>query len=175
MAGDEPVHFVPNDGRRFPICGSWRSNWNHTGDADRATCPSCRARLVALAPAPSEAARELPAVADTISVVHMDSGLVATFTNETMTSDVPADIAEGATEVSLDEAGRLHYLGIDGSPHACPAITRILGDRVPSDVCLLPARAQSDRTGWSLLGVCVLEPRPTTDRQGDDVSRLRAE
>lgn len=39
------VHFVPNDGRRFPICGSWRSNWNHTGDPDKATCPECRARL----------------------------------------------------------------------------------------------------------------------------------
>lgn len=39
------VHFVPNDGRRFPLCGSWRSNWKRTEDADRATCPACRTRL----------------------------------------------------------------------------------------------------------------------------------
>ncbi len=39
------VHFLPNDGGRFPLCGSWRSNWNHTADPERATCPECRARL----------------------------------------------------------------------------------------------------------------------------------
>jgi hypothetical protein len=39
------VHFVPNDGRRYPFCGSWRSNWKRTEDADRATCPECRTRL----------------------------------------------------------------------------------------------------------------------------------
>jgi hypothetical protein len=39
------IHFVPNDERRFPLCGSWRSNWNHTADPERATCPACRARL----------------------------------------------------------------------------------------------------------------------------------
>jgi hypothetical protein len=42
-----PIHFMPNDGRRFPMCGSWRSNWNHTADADGATCLCCRARLAA--------------------------------------------------------------------------------------------------------------------------------
>jgi hypothetical protein len=45
------IHFVPNDGRRFPFCGSWRSNWNHTGDPERATCPQCRVRMAA-PPAP---------------------------------------------------------------------------------------------------------------------------
>ena len=39
------AHFFPNGDRRFPICGSWRSNWNYTRDPDRATCPECRARL----------------------------------------------------------------------------------------------------------------------------------
>jgi hypothetical protein len=43
---DGGVHFVPNDGRRFPYCGSWRSNWKRTEDADRATCPECRSRLL---------------------------------------------------------------------------------------------------------------------------------
>jgi hypothetical protein len=53
----EGIHFVPN-GRRFPICESWRSNWNHTGDADRATCPECRARLAPRTPQPGDAAEE---------------------------------------------------------------------------------------------------------------------
>jgi hypothetical protein len=48
---EEGIHFVPNDGRRFPFCGSWRSNWNHTDVPERATCPQCRARLAA-PPAP---------------------------------------------------------------------------------------------------------------------------
>ena len=39
------IHFMPNDGRRFPLCGSWRSNWNHTADPESATCAECRARL----------------------------------------------------------------------------------------------------------------------------------
>jgi hypothetical protein len=52
------VHFVPNDGRRFPICGSWRSNWNHTGDSDRATCPECRERLASRSPPGSGGAEE---------------------------------------------------------------------------------------------------------------------
>ena len=52
----EGIHYLPNDNRRFPICGSWRSNWNHTGEADRATCPDCRARL-AEGPPPDGAAQ----------------------------------------------------------------------------------------------------------------------
>jgi hypothetical protein len=51
----EGIHYLPNDNRRFPICGSWRSNWNHTAEADRATCPDCRARL-AQGPPPDGAA-----------------------------------------------------------------------------------------------------------------------
>jgi hypothetical protein len=39
------IHFMPNDGRRFPLCGSWRSNWNYTADPESATCEECRARL----------------------------------------------------------------------------------------------------------------------------------
>jgi hypothetical protein len=42
---DGGIHLLPSDGRRFPICDSWRSNWKHTDDPDRATCPQCRARL----------------------------------------------------------------------------------------------------------------------------------
>jgi hypothetical protein len=42
---DGGIHLLPNDGRRFPICDSWRSNWKHTDNPDRATCPQCRARL----------------------------------------------------------------------------------------------------------------------------------
>jgi hypothetical protein len=161
MAREGPVHYVPNDGRRFPICGSWRSNWNHTGDAQRATCPSCRARLAARAPASAEAPLPQATMPDTVAVVHMDSGLVAVLTNDTLTSDLPTDISDDATEASLDEAGHLHYLGGDGSPHVCEATTRMLGDRAPSDVCLLSSSvAQRERTGWSLLEVCMLEPRP---------------
>lgn len=47
---DGGIHFLPRDGRRFPICGSWRSSWSHTGDADSATCPHCRARLLEPSP-----------------------------------------------------------------------------------------------------------------------------
>ncbi len=46
------VHYVPKDGGRFPACGGWRSNWNHTGDPQQATCPECRARLAATPTAP---------------------------------------------------------------------------------------------------------------------------
>jgi hypothetical protein len=156
----EGVHFVPNDGGRFPLCGSWRSNWNHTDDVDRATCPQCRARLAAPSDSPMVSGGESK-MPDTISVVHLDTGLVTAFTNDTVTSDVPADIAEHTTEASLDEAGHLHYLGGDGRDHVCQVITRMLGDRAPSDVCLLPAPVTgSERSGWSLLEVCVLEPRP---------------
>lgn len=45
------IHFMPNDGRRFPLCGSWRSNWNQTSDPERATCPQCRALLASQPPA----------------------------------------------------------------------------------------------------------------------------
>ena len=45
------IHFMPSDGRRFPLCGSWRSNWNQTGDPERATCPQCRASLASPPPA----------------------------------------------------------------------------------------------------------------------------
>jgi hypothetical protein len=44
-------HFLPGDGRRFPLCGSWRSNWNHTGELDRVTCPECLARVAEQPPA----------------------------------------------------------------------------------------------------------------------------
>jgi len=50
---DGGVHFLPNDGRRFPFCGSWRSNWSQTSNPDRVTCPQCRACLTV--------ARKLPA------------------------------------------------------------------------------------------------------------------
>ena len=146
---------MPSDGR-FPICGSWRSNWNHTGDAERATCPQCRVRLAAVA-APR-----------TVSVVHVDTGLIVDQTSETLTSDVPADLAEQATEASIDTTGHLHYVGLDGRAHVCDATTRKLGDRAPSDVCLLPAPTMaSERTGWSLLDVCVLEPATTHDEIRD--------
>ena len=52
------VHFVPHDGGRFPICGSWRSNWNQTADPDRATCPECLARLAPRSPPRPGAAEE---------------------------------------------------------------------------------------------------------------------
>jgi hypothetical protein len=34
------VHLVLNE-ERFPVCGSWRSNWSRTADPARATCPQC--------------------------------------------------------------------------------------------------------------------------------------
>jgi hypothetical protein len=43
---DGGVHLVASEGR-FPLCGSWRSNWNRTVDPDRATCPHCLQRLIA--------------------------------------------------------------------------------------------------------------------------------
>lgn len=48
----EQIHYMPADGRRFPLCGSWRSNWNHTPDPDSATCKECRSQLAAGTPPP---------------------------------------------------------------------------------------------------------------------------
>lgn len=42
---DGVIHYLLNDGRRFPVCGSWRSNWGHTHNPERATCPYCRETL----------------------------------------------------------------------------------------------------------------------------------
>ena len=41
---DGGVHLVVNESR-FPVCGSWRSNWNRTDDPARVTCPECVLRL----------------------------------------------------------------------------------------------------------------------------------
>jgi hypothetical protein len=104
----------------------------------------------------------------TIAVVDVDTGLIAEMSRETMTSDVPADIEERATEASLDENGHLHYAGLDGRVHVCEATTRKLREREPSDLCFLSApSAGGDRTGRFVLHLCVLEP---TTAPGQDAS-----
>jgi hypothetical protein len=107
------------------------------------------------------AEREETTMRSTIGVVDFDTGLIARTSGETMTSDVPPDIAERATEASLDESGRLHYAGLDGHVHVCEVTTRKLGERQPSDYCFLwPATAGSDRNGRCVLHLCVIEPGP---------------
>jgi len=97
----------------------------------------------------------------TISVVRIDTGLVEERSVETISSDVPRDFADHATEASLDSSGRLHYERADGRAQVCDAPTRRLDDRQPADSCLVAELAKAgDRPACTVLHLCVVEPVP---------------
>jgi hypothetical protein len=101
-----------------------------------------------------------------VSVVHVDTGLVTERTSDTVSSDLPADMSEDALDASIDSAGHLRYLATDGTFHVCEATPRRLGDRAPRELCLLPVRpAEGDGADWSALEVCALDPAAALDER----------
>lgn len=95
----------------------------------------------------------------TICIVHVDTGLVDERSSDTLSADLPQDIADEPTRASIDRSGHLHYVGADGRARVCEAMTRRLADRDGADAFLLPAHArEGDRHSAVPLNVCVLEP-----------------
>ena len=98
-------------------------------------------------------------MAHNICIVHVDTGLVDERSSDTLSADLPLDIADEATTASIDRSGHLHYVGADGRARVCDVMTRRLADRDGADVFLLPVLAkEGDRHGWVPLNVYVLEP-----------------
>lgn len=98
-------------------------------------------------------------MAPIICIVHVDTGLVDERSSDTLSADLPLDIADEATTASIDRSGHLHYMGADGRARVCEVMTRRLADRDRADAFLLPAHAkEDDRHGWVPLNVCVFEP-----------------
>src|SRR5690242_1458256 len=57
------------------------------------------------------ARRRRSEMADTICIVHLDTGLVDERSSDTLSADMPVDIADEAMRASIDRSGHLHYRG----------------------------------------------------------------
>ena len=94
-----------------------------------------------------------------VSVVNLSTGLVSECLPDLPTLDLPRTLRTGASEVSVDGVGLLHFAGAGGTASMERMAPRPVSLRTGGEEFLICCGTHDqDENGWQVYRVCVREP-----------------
>lgn len=93
-----------------------------------------------------------------VSVVDLSSGVVSEYRPNVPTLDFPAALRAGASEVSLDGIGLVHFSGADGQVTERTRSSPVSARRQDEHCFILADVEDRDEHGWQIYHLCMLEP-----------------
>ncbi len=100
-----------------------------------------------------------PDMRNPISIVDLSNGLVSECRSDVSTIDIPATLDTGATELSLDAKGLLHFAAAGGGPSVEHANESPVSARDSGEPFFVRAGADArDEHGWQRCRLHVREP-----------------